>query len=124
MLLDISNQLKMIVKKLDNIKLDDNKLNMLEKILIKYNNSILPVDVVKDNLRLNYENTNKLLMELAKNNILELNYKIWCDSSVTNPDEHIYRDFLDIPMETCENCEKKCRILNNVVIVYRVRLNE
>lgn len=124
MLLGISNQLKMIVKKLDNIELDDNKLNMLEKILRKYNNSILPVDVVKDNLRLNYENTNKLLMELAKNNILELNYKIWCDSSVTNPDEYIYRDFLDIPMDTCENCEKRCRILNNVVIVYRVTLNE
>jgi hypothetical protein len=123
MLLNILDQLKVIVNTIDEIQLDESRLKILEVILKKYDKSILPIDLVKDKLRLNYEQTNTLLITLAKNNILQLNYKIWCDNSVTNSNQLIYTDFLDIPMEVCENCNKQCRVVNNIVVVYRVNLN-
>lgn len=124
MLLDILKKLSQTVKERYDIELDNNQIQMLSLILKNYNKSILPIDVVKDNINLTYEQTNKLLKILAINGILDLNYRIWCDEKVNKPNDKIYTDILSIPEEVCEYCDKKCMIYKNIIVVYRVNLDD
>lgn len=117
-------QLTTIFKANENFKLTNDQINMLARILKLYNNEIVEVDVIKDNLNLSYNTVNDLLILLARNELVKMNYKIWCDNPNTNSDNMIYENIYDVPMDECDMCDKKCKKLSNVYIVYRVTLNE
>lgn len=121
---DLLIKLTTILKNNKNFNLNNEQINILAKILKLYNSEIVEVDVIKDNLNLSYNTVNDLLIFLARNDLIKMNYKIWCDNPNTNSDEMIYENIYDIPMDECEICDKRCKKINNIYIVYRVILNE
>lgn len=124
MLSNLLIKLTMILKDNDKFKFNNDKLNLLVRILSLYNNQIIDIDVIKDNLNLSYDTSNELLLLLARNELVKMNYKIWCDNPNTNSDNTIYENIYDVPMDECDMCDKKCKKLSNVYIVYRVTLDE
>lgn len=104
------------------VKLTEDMINLLARILKLYNNKIIEIDVIKDNININYEEVNELLIMLARNNIVKMNYKIWCENPNANSENVIYENIYDVPMDECEMCDKRCKKLSNVYIVYRVTL--
>lgn len=102
----------------------NNQIDVLARILKLYNNEIVELDVIKDNLNLSYNEVNDLLLLLARNMIVKMNYKVWCDNPNTNSDNMIYENIYDVPMDECDMCDKKCKKLSNVYIVYRVTLDD
>lgn len=117
-------KLTKILKANENFRLTNDQINMLARVLKLYNNEIVEIDVIKDNLNLSYSTVNDLLILLARNELVKMNYKIWCDNPNTNSDNMIYENIYDVPMDECDMCDKKCKKLSNVYIVYRVTLNE
>lgn len=63
-----------------------------------------------------------MLTYLSKQGYLEVNFKIWCEHAADTNIETIYRAITDIPLNECGICEKGCKLLNNVIIVFRVLL--
>ncbi|MDB2121207.1 MULTISPECIES: hypothetical protein [Clostridium] len=117
-------KLTTILKNDDKFKFNNDKLNLLVKILSLYNNQIIDIDVIKDNLNLSYDTANELLLLLARNEVVKINYKVWCDNPNNNSDKTIYENIYDVPMDECDMCDKKCKKLSNIYIVYRVIVNE
>lgn len=103
---------------------DKEKLSMLSRILVLYNKEIIGLDVIKDNLNINYKLVNDLLLLLARKGLVKMNYKVWCENPNTNSDNQIYENIYDVPMDECDMCDKKCKKLSNIYIVYRVTVNE
>ncbi|MDU4427184.1 MAG: hypothetical protein E7K85_13205 [Clostridium sp.] len=124
MLSNLLIKLTTILKNDDKFKFNNDKLNLLVKILSLYNNQIIDIDVIKDNLNLSYDTANELLLLLARNEVVKINYKVWCDNPNNNSDKTIYENIYDVPMDECDMCDKKCKKLSNIYIVYRVIVNE
>lgn len=124
MLSNLLIKLTTILKKDDRFKFNNDKLDLLVKILSLYNNQIIDIDVIKDNLNLSYDTANELLLLLARNEMVKINYKVWCDNPNNNSDKTIYENIYDVPMDECDMCDKKCKKLSNIYIVYRVMVNE
>ncbi|AWZ48471.1 hypothetical protein C3495_06410 [Clostridiaceae bacterium 14S0207] len=124
MLSNILIKLNNLMKNYKDISLSEDDLKMLSKILKFYNNEIVPIDVIKDKLNLNYEQVNNLLIYFAKERIVKLNYKVWCENSNCNSEQSIYENIYEIPLEECDMCPKKCKKVNNIYVVYRVKLDE
>ncbi|WP_332856782.1 hypothetical protein [Clostridium paraputrificum] len=117
-------KLTTILKKDNKFKFNNDKLDLLVKILSLYNNQIIDIDVIKDNLNLSYDAANELLLLLARNEVVKINYKVWCDNPNNNSDKTIYENIYDVPMDECDMCYKKCKKLSNIYIVYRVMVDE
>lgn len=117
-------KLTTILKVNEKLKFNDDKINILVRILILYNNEILDIDVIKDNLHISYDTVNELLILLARNGLVKMNYKVWCDNPNNNSENVIYENIYDVPMDECDMCDKKCKKLSNIYIVYRVTVNE
>lgn len=103
---------------------NEEKIFLLNRILEMYKNEIIELDVLKDNLHLSYSLVNDMLLLLARNGIVKMNYKVWCDNPVSNSDNMIYENVYDIPMDECDICDKQCKKLSNVYIVYRVTIDD
>lgn len=123
MLLDILNVLKVALSKYEKINLSEEEIRTLGEILDYYRDDLVPVSIVKRDLKLTYEQANDLMVFLAKHDILEINYKIWCDNEYLYNSGDVYRHIIDVPKDICNKCEKECQILKNVVIVFRNILN-
>ena len=100
---------------------DTAKLDRFINLLKLYNSGevILP-RVFKIELKISIEEVYKVLTELVKLNILEINYKIACSHPSDHPIQETYRTIGDIPTESCNMCEEECILLKNVTIVFRV----
>lgn len=124
MLSNLLIKLTTILKENEKFKFNNDKLNLLVRILSLYNNQIIDIDVIKDNLNLSYDEANELLLFLARNELVKINYKVWCDNPNNNSENTIYENIYDVPMDECDMCDKKCKKLSNIYIVYRVIVNE
>jgi len=124
MLSNILIKLKGIISNYNNIKLTNEQIDLLLKLFKLYNKQIIASDVIKDQLNLTYSETNEFLLYLARKGIVKMNYKVWCENPNNNSDVQIYENIYDVPMDECDVCDKRCKKVNNVVIVYRVKLDE
>lgn len=124
MLPDISTQLRDIVSNNNKINLKDNDIEKLVQILELYNNSILPIDVVKDNLNLKYEDVRALLISMAIKEIVVLNYTIWTDHPVSDVRKKVFDNYLDAQVYINELQETGVSVDNKIFTVFKVNLNE
>lgn len=104
------------------VNLSNEKIENLVETLEYYDGGIIPIEVVKRELDLTYDETHDLLIYLARHGILKINYKVWCDNEDTTTEGKIYEHITDVPFGTCSRCEKECRTVNNVIVVFRVVL--
>ena len=116
-------KLNEILNKSGEFNFNEERLSMLSRILVLYNKEIIGLDVIKDNLNITYKMVNDLLLLLARKGLVKMNYKVWCENPNTNSDNKIYENIYDVPMDECDMCDKKCRKLNNIYIVYRVTVD-
>lgn len=118
----LSNILERLKTKLNDcpITLNENQIYLLSKIIKLYCNDILPIDVIKDNLKLSYDEVNEVLLYLSRKGFLKMNYKVWCENCNCNSEKQVFENFYDIPIEVCDRCDKRCRKIDNIIIVYRL----
>lgn len=119
MLLSILEVLKSVLSQYEKINLSEEKIKYLAEILSYYNDDLVPVSIVKRELNLTYEQTNELMVYLTTRDILEINYKIWCDNEYLYNSSKVYRHITEVPKDICYKCDKECQVLSNVVIVFR-----
>ncbi|PWL52575.1 MAG: hypothetical protein DBY38_10595 [Clostridium cadaveris] len=124
MLSNICIKLSKILSDYKEYNFTEKNIELLARILNAYDNQIIPLEVIKRNLHLDYKQVNDLLLYLARNSITQLNYKIWCENPNCNADTEVYENIYDIPLDECDYCDKRCKKMSNVYIVYRVNLNE
>jgi hypothetical protein len=119
MLLSILEVLKNVLSKYEKLNLSEEDINRLSEIFEHYPNDIIPVSIVKGELKLSYDQANDLMVYLAINNLLQINYKVWCDNTYLDNGGKIYKHITEVPKEVCGRCDKECQVLNNVIIVFR-----
>lgn len=101
-------------------QLTEHQINNLIDLLQYYKGDIVPISVIKRELNISSDEIYNLLINLTKKGYLEMNFKIWCEHSSDTKIKTIYRAIEDIPLDNCDICEKGCKLLNNIIIVFRV----
>ncbi|CAM2938881.1 hypothetical protein HAHI6034_05840 [Hathewaya histolytica] len=112
MLLDIYGRLKEILK--------TQQIKDLDKFLEYQYNSYISCSDIANHLNITYNEAKKIINILLENDILKMNFKVFCKCEIDINTQNIYESIEDIPEEICSNCEKGCSVLKNVIIVYKV----
>lgn len=100
--------------------ISEEKIDKLIKFLKFNENSRISCNDIANKLDIPFADSKEIVYILLKNNVLEINFKVMCEDEYNTSKSIYYDAFEDIPDEVCENCEKKCEILRNVIIVYKV----
>ena len=102
------------------IKLDDNQINRLFETLQFHEKGILPASVLKREVGISYDETHKLMIYLATVNILKPVYRIYCENDMETGAGKIYNKLSEIPIKTCDRCDKKCILLESIYVEFKV----
>lgn len=121
MLLDLLEKLPKILENCS-IVLNENQIKTLAEALIKFNEGILPARVLKRELKISYEETHKLMIFLMTKGFLKSKYKIYCENDMITGASKIYDDPAEIPVSTCDRCNRGCSLIKNLVVEFKVCL--
>ncbi|KGI38415.1 hypothetical protein DP149_06055 [Clostridium tetani] len=100
--------------------LDDKQIESLKSFLEYQYKSHVSCSDIANRLDITYDKAKELIKILLRNNVLEMNFKIFCENELDTNIQDTYENIEDIPEEPCSNCEKKCSILKNVIVIYKV----
>lgn len=100
--------------------INENKIKELNSFL-EYNLGCrISCNDLCNRLDIDYEKGKQILRILLKKRVIEMNFKVNCYDEFLTTTQLYYEVFEDIPDELCDDCEKRCQILNKVIIVYKV----
>jgi len=85
-----------------------------------YKGGVLPASVLKREMNIEYSEVNKLMSYLSTVNILKARYKVYCKDDIITGKIKIYYNISDIPLITCDECEKECTLINNIIVEFEV----
>lgn len=100
--------------------LNDQQIEELKEFLDFQYNSYISCNNVANHLNISYDKAKKLSIILLKNDILDMNFKVYCDNEIDICNQTVYENIQDIPEWICDNCEKGCSILKNIIVIYKV----
>lgn len=100
--------------------IDENKVLELNSFLDYHLNSRITCNDIANRLDISFEDAKKIARILLKTDILEMNFKVDCCDEYSTTKVIYYDVFEEIPDEVCCNCDKKCQLLRNIIIVYKV----
>ena len=102
------------------IKLNKSQLNSLAEALSFYKGGIIPISVIRRELRLTNEEVADLMIYMETKGILKSKYKVYCPSKSEGVMETFYDDVRQIPKKYCDKCDENCMYLENIVVVFEV----
>lgn len=112
---NISMQLKTKINSISQKKID-----ILDSYL-KFNiNSYLSANDIADKVDISFDDAKEIARILVKNNILDMQFTLFCNNEIDVADIPIYESIQDIPQDQCEECEKHCSLIKNIVVIYKV----
>lgn len=92
----------------------------LEKYISYHENDHISINDIANKLNIKYDEAKNIINELIKSGIVEMNFKVYCDNEMDTNHGKVYTNIGDIPNEECDQCDKKCSILKNIIILYKV----
>lgn len=104
------------------ISLIENKviLEKLKSYLEYYEGSNISSNELANKLNISYSDAKKVMNELLKNKIVDMLFKVYCSNEIDLEEPEIYDNIEDIPSNECDKCDKKCSVLKNIIIIYKV----
>ncbi|MBN1071130.1 hypothetical protein DVV81_08100 [Clostridium botulinum] len=100
--------------------ISEKEVDKLNKFLKFNEGSRISCNDLANKLGISFADSKEIIYILLKNNVIEINFKVKCYDEYKTSKPIYYDAFEDIPDEVCDNCEKKCEILRNVIIVYKI----
>ncbi|WP_143318432.1 hypothetical protein [Clostridium sp. HBUAS56017] len=104
--------------------INSEKVKKLNNYLSYNNGSYISTNELANKLNIRYDDAKTIIRILLRNDIVEVNYKVYCDDSIDMSSEVIYDNIEDVPNEVCDNCEKRCSILKNLIIIYKIEYED
>lgn len=120
--------LSILLEKLEHIlgnykeKFNSEQLEGLAKILETYAGGIVPISVVRRELRIDIDKVQDLMVYLESQGILKSMYKVYCPSKSECVREELYDDIRKIPKKYCDKCDENCLYIENISVVFKVVL--
>lgn len=99
--------------------LNKEQLEKLKKYLEYHCDSFISSNEIANKLNISLEESKKIINELIKADIVIMCFKVYCDKD-QDTNKEIYTNIQAIPNEECQDCDKKCSILKNIIILYKV----
>ncbi len=77
---------------------------------------------MKRELKISYEETHKLMIFLMTKGLLKTKYKIYCENDMITGMAKTYDDPAEIPISTCDRCDRGCSLIKNLVVEFEVNV--
>ncbi|MBS6601458.1 MAG: hypothetical protein ACLR02_06000 [Clostridium sp.] len=119
MLSNLLQKLKNILSDFDK-ELTEDQVYELSKILEHFSGGIIPMPVIRRELKLTTKETENLMVFLETKGILRSKYRVYCPDSNLCAKETIYNDIRDIPKKKCDRCDNGCLYVENIAVVFEV----
>ncbi|CAI3660815.1 hypothetical protein [Clostridium neonatale] len=119
MLPDLLEKLEQILKN-HKLKLNNQQIQTLVEIFNIYSGGVVPISVVRRELKLNINDTQELMIYLESKGILKSMLKVCCPSKPESVREELYDDIRKIPKKYCDKCDENCMYVENISVVFKV----
>ncbi|ALR90193.1 hypothetical protein [Clostridium butyricum] len=119
MLPNLLEKLEQLLKN-HNLKLNNQQIQSLAEILDIYSGGIVPISVIRRELKLNINDTQELMIYLEDKGILKSMLKVCCPSKSESVREELYDDIRNIPKKYCDKCDENCMYIENISVVFKV----
>ncbi|MGG7077395.1 hypothetical protein [Clostridium sardiniense] len=96
------------------------KIEDLNEFLEFNINSFITSGEIANRLDIKYAEAKIITKELYRYDYLDLFFRQYCENEIDICETNTYDSIESIPDEFCEDCDKKCQIIKNIMIVYKV----